>query len=122
MAFADPQSVTIDGATASLGRIFSSESVGTFVSADTNLRLEIGPRKLSNGRTSRSAALRNTKITQDPLVSTTNVRVSDTIRLVIDRPVNGYTDAEVVKQVTGFIAWLTASSNANLIKLVAGEN
>lgn len=122
MAFADPQSITIDGSTFACARVFSPSTMGTFVSSDTSQRISVGPQPMSNGRTRRSAALVNTKITADPLVATTNVRVSDTIRLVIDRPVNGYSDAEVVKQVTGFIAWLTASSNANLIKLVAGEN
>lgn len=122
MAFLDPQTVTVDGTANSLGRVLTGTNIGKFINTDGSFTLEVGPRTLSSGRTSRSAALRNTKITSDPLVTTTNVRVSDTIRLVIDRPANGYTDAEVVKQVTGFIAWLTANTNANLTKLVSGEN
>lgn len=122
MAFADPQSITIDGSTFACARVFSPSTTGTFVSSDISQKISVGPQPMSNGRTRRTAALVNTKITADPLVATTNVRVSDTIRLIIDRPVNGYSDAEVVKQVTGFITWLTASSNANLVKLVAGEN
>jgi len=122
MAFADPQSITIDGTATSLARVMSGTEVGTFVSSDTKLRLEVVPRVSNRNRTVRSAALKNVKITSDPLVATTNVRVNDTIRLMIDRPADGYSDAEVVKQVTGFIAWLTANTNANLIKLVGGEN
>lgn len=122
MAFADPQTITVDGTAFACARSFTGTEMGKFVSADTSYKLEVTPRVLRTGRTQRSAAAINTKVTADPLITTTNIRVSDTIRLVIDRPAQGYSDAEVVKQVTGFIAWLTASSNANLVKLVAGEN
>lgn len=122
MAFADPQTVTIDGTGNTLNRVMSGTQAGTFVSADTTLTMEVLPRVSNRGRTIRQASMKNVKITSDPLVSTTNVRVNDTIRLVIDRPSDGYSDDDVVKQVTGFIAWLTAGTNANLKKLVAGEN
>jgi hypothetical protein len=120
MAFADPQSITIDGTTTSLPRVLTGTSEGRFTSADGSIQIEVLP---STGKTKvRIARLRSTKITSDPLVSTTNIRVSDLVSFNVVRPLDGYADAEVVKQITGFIAWLTASSNANLIKLVAGEN
>lgn len=122
MAFADPQSVTIDGTAYSCARAFTGTDTGKFVAADASYTLSVQPRVLRSSRTQRTAAMVNSKVTADPLVSTTNVRVSDTVRLIIDRPANGYSDAEVVKQVVGFFAWLTASTNANLNKLVAGEN
>jgi hypothetical protein len=34
----------------------------------------------------------------------------------------GYTEADVLLQASGFITWLTANTNANLKKLIAGEN
>jgi len=122
MAFSDPQSLTVDGTAVSLSRVYNPSTLGTFTSSETDFKLEVGPQNVRNARTRRSVALTNVKITADPLVSATNVRVSDTVRLVIDRPVSGYSDVEVEKQVLGLVAWLTANTNLNLKKLVAGEN
>jgi hypothetical protein len=40
----------------------------------------------------------------------------------MDLPPTGYTVTEVKDVAAGLIAWLTASSNANLIKLINGES
>jgi len=120
VAFTDPQTVTIDGTAHVLPRSFSKTGIGQFVGPDGTYALEIAP---SNGKTKvRVARLRGTKIASDPLVSTVNVRVTDLISLTIIRPNDGYSDAEVVKQVVGFFNLLTANTNANLVKLIAGEN
>ena len=120
MAFSDPQTITIDGVAKSLARSFERDNKGTFRTAEGEYALEILP---TNGKTKvRTLRLRNSKVTADPLVSTTNVRVTDLISITIIRPLDGYSDAEVVKQVAGLLAWLTASTNANLTKFVAGEN
>lgn len=120
MAFADPQSITIDGVTTSLPRVLTNNGQGLFISADGNVQLEVVPK---TGTTkSRTIRLRTSKITSDPLVSTTNVRVKDLITLTIIRPLDGYSDAEILKQVKGLIGLLTASTDAALIKLIAGEN
>jgi hypothetical protein len=44
------------------------------------------------------------------------------VSVTIDRPLTGATDADIEKDLLGLIGWLTASTNANLKKLVAGEN
>lgn len=120
MAFTDPQSITIDGSTISLPRQLDKSGIGKFISADGSYTIEVAPK---TGSTKvRTLRLRNTKVTADPLVTTTNVRVTDLISLTIVRPLDGYTDAEIEKQLTGLITWLTASTNANLKKFVAGEN
>jgi len=121
MAFADPQSITIDGSAHSLPRQYDSTGMGKFVEADGTYQLEILPRQGKSTKT-RTLRLRNSKVTSDPLVSSTNVRVNNLVTLTIIRPLDGYSDAEIVKQVAGLCAWLTASTNANLTKFVAGEN
>lgn len=120
MAFSDPQTVTIDAVAQVMARSFDKTGAGNFATADGGYRLEILP---SNGKTKvRTLRLRNSKITSDPLVTTTNVRVTDLISLTIIQPLDGYTVDEVVKQVSGLLTWLTASTNANLTKFVNGEN
>lgn len=121
MAFADPQSITISGTAIPMGRVFTGSAKGKFVSADGKTRVELDPTGTKT-RNRKAARLYQEKVTSDPLVTTTNVRVGDMISFIIDRPLEGYSDAEVEAQVVGFITYLTAGSNANLKKLIAGEN
>lgn len=120
MAYSDPQTITINSVAQVLNRSFDKSGAGKFTTADGAYTLEVLP---SNGKTKvRTLRLRNSKVTSDPLVSTTNVRVTDLISVTIIQPLDGYTIDEIVKQMSGLITWLTASTNANLIKFVAGEN
>lgn len=115
----DPQSITIDGTAISLPRFLTGTQEGRFGAANTRLTVE-STTKSQRIRT--VARLSQQKVTTDPLVATTNVAVDDSVSLTINRPVSGFSDAEVEKQVVGFIAWLTAGTNANLKKILAGEN
>lgn len=119
MAFSDPQSITISGTAISLPRIPSGNKKGIFATSDLKTRIEVDP-KVGN-RVSVSARLYQNKVVTDPLVTTTNVVVGDMVSLTINKPIAGYTDDDILAQVTGFIAWLTAGTNANLKKLIAGE-
>lgn len=121
MAFADTQTITVDSAAVPMPRIFTSTGVGQFTSANGDVQLEVAPKngKSTKGRTIR---LRVSKVTSDPLVATTNVRVQDLISLTIVRPNDGFSDAEILKHVKGLFGLLTASTDAALIKLIAGEN
>lgn len=121
MAFPDPTTITIGGTAQTLARTFVKNGQGQFATADGTYVLEILP---SNGKTKvRTIRLRNTKITSDPLVSTTNVRVQDLITLTIIRPLDGYSDADLVAQVAGFFTFLTAGSGSPMLtRFIAGEN
>lgn len=120
MAFNDPQSILIDAVAVPLGRVFTKNATGQFIAADGSYTLEILP---SNGKTKvRTVRLRNSKVTSDPLVASTNVRVQDLISLTVVRPLDGYSDSEMVKQVASLLTWFTANANANLIRFIAGEN
>lgn len=122
MAFADPQTITTDVAAISCARTYTGTATGTFMSPEADTKLEIVTTVAKTGRRNHLARLSQKKTTADPLVGTVNVRVGDMVSLNINRPAEGYSDTEVLKQVSGFIAWLTAGTNANLKKLIAGEN
>lgn len=117
---ADPQSITIDGTATSCGRVLTGTELGRFVAPNQSVSLEVQTSR--SGRLRTVARLRSQKVTSDPLVSSTNVVVSDTIALTINRPLEGFSDADIEKQVVGFFGWLTAGTNANLKKILAGEN
>lgn len=116
---ADPQSITIDGTAKSLPRVLTGTREGLFETFGTSISVETTAK---NGRARTVARLSQTKVTADPLVTTTNVVVSDSIALTINRPTQGFSNDEILKQVKGFVGWLTAATDANLIKIIAGEN
>ena len=122
MALSDPQSVTIGtipGAV-SLPRTNTGSAVGTFVNYDAKTKLSV---QTNYGkRTRREARIDFSKIVTDPLVATTNVLVGGTVRFNIDVPPSGFSAAEQKDLAVALLTWLTASSNANLIKVLAGEN
>lgn len=119
MAFADPQSVTI-GSPISLPRTSSGTSAGGFTSADGATALSVS--HAYGKRTRRTAAVVVKKYASDPLVPTQNVPVSGTVRLVLDFPVQGYSASEIETVAAGLATWLTAGTNANLKRLIGGEN
>lgn len=121
MALANDQTVTIDGTANALARVFEEANVGTFVGADKNLDLEVRPSTTRANRSRRVTTLRLSKNATDPL-SGLGSRVATNITLVVDAPPIGYSDDDLTKAVTGFITWLTAGTNANLKKVIAGEN
>lgn len=121
MAFTDPQSVTVDAVPYSLGRVLTGTTVGRFVSADALREVTIDPRGTATRR--RNVGRFYTKrVVLDPLGSGLSTQVQSMVSVTFDRPKSGVTDAEIEKDFLGYIASLTASSNAGLKKLIAGEN
>lgn len=122
MAFTDPQSITI-GTTPgaiSLPRVNSGSDQGQFQNYDSKAKLLVG--STYNRRTRHVARVEFGKIVTDPLVSTTNVLAQGSVTLTIDVPPSGFSAAEQKDLATSLLSFLTASSNAALIKLIAGEN
>jgi len=122
VAFSDPQTVTI-GATpgvVSLPRVNAGSLVGTFANFD--LKTDLKVQTQYGKRIRREARVDYSKVVTDPLVSTTNVLVGGTVRFNIDIPSSGFSAAEQKDLAVSLLTWLTANSNANLIKVIAGEN
>jgi hypothetical protein len=120
MAFADPQSITVSGTTSSLPRTGSGVGTGTFQSNDGSLTMDV---RHSNGkRIRRTAGVTSKKYAADPLTPSQNVPVQASVRIVVDTPVQGFTNADLEALVVGFLANLSAGTNANLKKLLGAEN
>lgn len=120
MAYADPQSVTVNAVAQTLARTGSGSGVGQFKTADGVYTLDVSH---SYGRrTRRTIGLTSSKISADPLIPSQNVRNSMRAYLVVDHPVNGYTVAEQKYVVDALVAYLTASTGARVTQLLGGEN
>jgi len=120
MAFADPQSVTINAVANSLPRVSSGVNQGSFSKDDGLVKLSVSH---SYGKRSRrTIRLDHAKIAADPLISSQNIRFSMSAYLVVDVPQTGYTVAEAKQIVDGLTAYLTASSGSKVTQLLGGEN
>lgn len=116
---AEPQSITTSAGAKTANRQLTGTSLGRFLASDGSTTLEV---QTAPGQRIRTVArLVENKISPDPLTSV-NQRVGQTIALTINRPMDGFTEAEVLATVKGFIGWLTAGSDANLKKIIGGEN
>jgi hypothetical protein len=120
MAFTDPQAVTISGSAKSLARTGSGVGVGSFGTNDGAQTMEV--RHSYGKRVRRTIGLVDKKYSTDPARPDQNIPVSATVRLVVDVPPQGYTAADVEAILVGFMANLTAGTNANIKKLLGGEN
>lgn len=120
MAFADPQSVTINAVAQTLPRISSGVNSGTFRKDDGNVGLLVSHQY--GKRTRHQIRLDHRKIAADPLVAAQNLLYSMSAYVVIDVPIVGYSVAEQKQVVDGLTAYLTASTGANVTKLLGGEN
>lgn len=120
MAFADPQSIKISGVTTSLPRVSTGKFESLYQSADGLISLSAST---SNGKRTRAVIrVDHSKITADPFIPATNVKVGSSIYLVIDSPLAGYTDAELKALYDGFIEALQANSSLLVTKLLGGES
>lgn len=120
MAYSDPQTVTINAVANSLPRTSSGPNSGTFTKDDGLIALTVA--HAITKRTRRTARLQHSKIAPDPLISAQNIKFTMAAYLVVDVPPTGYTVAEQKQIVDGLILWLSASSGANVLKLLGGEN
>lgn len=120
MAFADPQVVTVNAVAQSMPRISSGANTGTFQKDDASYKLTVSHDY--SKRTRRLLRLDNAKVAADPLAAGINVRATFSAYLVVDEPLTGYTIAEKKQIIDGLVAYLTASSGANVTKLLGGEN
>lgn len=121
MAFADPQTVTINAVAQTLPRISSGVNAGAFQKDDATVKLSVS-HNIGKGRTRRMLRLDHSKIAADPLMAGINVRASGSVYIVCDFPQTGYTIAEAKQIVDGLTAYLTASSGARATQLLGGEN
>lgn len=119
MAFADPQSVTINAVAKSLARTGSGLNVGSFSKDDGEVKMAIS--HAYGKRNRRTLRIDHQKLTTDTLDPSINTTYSMSCYIVVDVPTIGYTIAEQKQVVDGLTAYLTASSGARVTQLLGGE-
>jgi hypothetical protein len=123
MAFADPQTIVFPTAgSVSLPRTSSGVNSGGFLSGSGNTKLEIAHQKTSKNRTRHTARVTFKVLNADPLVSGNNLEHQMVAYVVVDVPTAGVTTAQIKDVTDGLAAWMTASSAAQMVKLIGSEN
>lgn len=117
---ADPQSVVTDAAH-SLPRTGMTASSGGFSNSTDGYDLAV-VHEYSSARQRHVVWLEQEKIVTDPLFSTQNKQVVARATLTISAPQSGFTTVQLKELVKGLIGNLTASTDANLTKIIGGES
>jgi hypothetical protein len=121
MAFADPQSVTVNAEAQSLARTSSGNGTGQFCKNDGAYKLDVS-HQYGKNRTRRMIKLTSSKITTDPFNDAQNIAVSMSAYVVVDIPTSGFSVAEAKYVVDGLVDYLDASTGAKVTQLLGGEN
>jgi len=117
---ADPQSVTISGTAISLPKTDDRPQTNVYSSFADGVTL-FGTQRVTgkDNRRRATVSLQKEKIAADALTAV-NQRVASSVTVSFSFPA-GFTTTEVEAQAAALITWLTASTNANLKKILAGE-
>jgi len=118
--YSDPQVLTINAVANTLPRTSSGVNLGAFTKDDATVKLSIANQY--GKRTRRQARVDFSKIAPNPLISSTNILYTMSTYLVVDLPLTGFTIAEAKQPIDAFVTWLSASSGANITKLLGGES
>lgn len=114
MAFADPQTVTVNTVAQTLNRVKSEGSSSWYETGDGTFKFRIS-HQFNKTRTRRSVRLDQVEIAADPLTAE-NTYQQCGVYLVIDEPLYGFSDAEVDYLVQGLIAWLTTANVTDVLE------
>jgi hypothetical protein len=118
--FQDPQSVTINAVANSLPRVTTRDNTSVYSKDDGNVKLTVS--SAYGKRTRRTARIDFRKTAQDPLFPAQNTPYSMSTYIVADVPTSGFTIVEQKQIIDALTAWLTASTGANVTKLLGGES
>lgn len=117
MAFADPQTVTVDAVEISLPRVGSAINMGSFRSSDQKYQLDI--RHQSGTKERHNVKFSFADIVSNPLVPSQNYVVSSTVNMTVEHPRNGMSASSISELAEAVAAWATPT---NIGKLIGGEN
>lgn len=120
MAFADPQSITVNAVAQSLPRLGSGPSSGSFGTSDGTYALAISHTYAKRNRSAYRFTW--TKTAADALIPSQNVVLNASVTLVVDRPKNGFSVTELGYLIAAVAAEMTESSGARAAQLLGGES
>lgn len=120
--FADPYIVTVNAVAQSMGRTSVGNNSAVYRKDDGLYRTTI-QHQLGKSFNQRVIRLDRTTLVSDPFTTGSFLTTDESVWLVSKTPTGGLVSLAAQKQlVDGFLAKLTASSGADITKLLAGES
>lgn len=110
MAFADPQSITVNAVAKSMPRVSTGESSSVYKAADDAFQMRISHQKTKT-RTRRMVRVDQKVIAADPLTAENTYQTAG-VYIVVDEPEFGFTDTTLGYLITALSDWLAAGTNA----------
>jgi hypothetical protein len=120
MAFADPQTITINAVAQTLPRTGYGPTSGVFTKDDGTVKETVS--HSFGKRTRHSLRIDFQKIAPNPLIAAQNILFSMSTYLVVDVPVTGFTVVEQKQVVDALTAYLTAASGSKVTQLLGAES
>jgi len=120
MALTDPQSLTIGANTRTLPRVSTAPGTSTYTDVDNGVEYVVS-RQVTSKRIRTSIRINQSKIAADPITAV-NTQLSASVYVVFDSPITGFTRAELKDLGLALGTWMAASTAANLLKVLGGEN
>jgi peroxiredoxin family protein len=122
MALTDPAKFKeVAGTEVTAPRISTGDKVSVYETSDGLNKLTISTQEI-NGRLRHLCRVDTSKLTTNIYEESKKQSVTTSVYLVIDRPENGFTVAECVKQIEGLFGFLSATSYANATKILGRES
>lgn len=121
MALADPQTITVNTVAKTLNRVKSDGFQSIYQTDDEAYKFTVSHQETKSNRTRRMVRVDNRVVAADPLTSVNEYKEVG-IYLVIDEPEYGFADADLNYITQALIAWLSASSGANVLKVLASQH
>lgn len=121
MALTDPQVITVATVAQTLNKVATPTPTSTLYRKDDGSLELLVSHQVTAKRTRSVARANSAKISADPL-TTVNLRATASLYFVVDRLNVGFTNTELKDTAAGLLTWLTANSNANLIKMLNQES
>jgi hypothetical protein len=117
--YTEPYVVTVSGAAKSLNRTGTGPDTGAFATADRAYRVSVN--HTYGRRVRRNIQFIGDTLVANPLISGQNISQSVSVSLTVNHPA-GFDTAAMKAHVDGFLAKLSASSGADITKLLGGES
>jgi hypothetical protein len=119
LALSDPQTVTI-GTARTEARVLTGERTATYAEADGSSSLRID-HQVTRTRKRSLIQLTRKMISTDPLTDIKS-EISASVNITFDRPLVGFTEAQLLELITGATGWGSASTNANYKAVLAMQS
>lgn len=117
MAFADPQSITVNAIAKSMDRVKSEGFRSEYAMPDQEYKMVIS-HQVTKGRIRRMVRVDFRKVVADPLTAVNDYQNLG-VYFVIDEPEYGFTDTDIDYVVQALKTW---ASSANVLKVLGNQS